>query len=53
MRFRIASKLNKEDVVVQFSALVYAMVEEAETVIGSFNLGADHSKDFDVVVQAE
>ena len=38
IRFRIATKLNQEEPVVQVSSLIYAMGREAENVFQSFNL---------------
>lgn len=49
-RFRIATKLNKEDGEVQVSSLIYAMGPEAENIFKSLTISADDQKKFDVVL---
>ena len=55
-RFRIATKLNKEDGVVQVSSLIYAMGREADKIFSTFNFRAaaegegDPRDDFDTVL---
>ena len=51
-RFRMASKLNKDDGEVQISVLVYAMGREAEHVMKTFEYEEDEENtDFDTVLQ--
>ena len=49
-RYRLATKLNKEDGEVQVSSLIYAMGPEAENIFKSFTLSEDDQKKFDVVL---
>ena len=49
LRFRLATKLHKEDGDVQVSALIYTMGKEAECVYKSFTLEEDGAK-FDVIL---
>ena len=57
MRYRSATKLNKEDGDVQVSTLIYAMGKEADKIFASFTFdfvpgenGRDMSQDFDTVL---
>ena len=50
-RFRLASKLNKEDGEVQVSSLIYSMGPQAEGIFSQFNLNAADSKDYEKVVE--
>ena len=50
LRFRLATKLHKEDGDVQVSALVYTMGREAEHVYKSFTLAEGDEKKFDVIL---
>ncbi|CAL1578766.1 unnamed protein product [Knipowitschia caucasica] len=50
-RFRVATKLNKEDGEVQVSSLIYAMGPEAENIFKAFTFAEDaDKKKFDVVL---
>ena len=50
-RYRIATKLNKDNGAVQVSCLIYAMGSEAENVFKSFVFAADNEKeDYDIVM---
>lgn len=49
-RYRLATKLNKENGEVQVSCLIYAMGPEAENIFKSFALSEDDQKKFDVVL---
>ena len=51
MRFRLATKLTKENGEIQISSLIYAMGMEAENIMKSFDLTAEQSKDFDRVLK--
>ncbi|KAK7105840.1 hypothetical protein V1264_017168 [Littorina saxatilis] len=50
-RFRLASKLNKEDGDVQVSSFIYAMGAQAESIFKQFALTAEQQKSFDIVAQ--
>ncbi|MCG8045737.1 MAG: reverse transcriptase domain-containing protein, partial [Candidatus Thiodiazotropha endolucinida] len=50
-RFRLASKLNKEEGEVQVSSLIYTMGKEAENVFKSFELDAEDSKNYATVLE--
>ena len=50
-RYRIATKLNKEENEIQVSALVYSMGRQAESIFNCFGLNAADQKDFDKVLQ--
>ena len=50
LRFRLATKLHKEDGDVQVSALVYTMGREAEHVYKSFTFAEIDEKKFDVIL---
>ena len=50
VRYRLATKLNKEDGEVQVSCLIYAMGLEAENIFKTFALDADDQKKFDTVL---
>uniref|UniRef100_A0AAV2KQF7 ribonuclease H n=1 Tax=Knipowitschia caucasica TaxID=637954 RepID=A0AAV2KQF7_KNICA len=50
-RFRVATRLNKEDGEVQVSSLIYAMGPEAENIFKAFTFAEDADKEkFDVVL---
>ena len=49
LRFRVASKLNKEDGEIQVSSLIYSMGSDAERVFSQFNLSEEEGKNFDSV----
>ncbi|KAK7106805.1 hypothetical protein V1264_018019 [Littorina saxatilis] len=49
-RYRVASKLMKEDGEIQVSSLIYSMGNEAEKIFSQFNLNAEDSKKYDVVL---
>ena len=51
LRFRLATKLNKENGEIQVSSLIYAMGMEAENMMKSFGLTPDQSKNFDEVTK--
>ena len=51
LRFRLATKLNKENGEIQVSSLIYAMGMEAENIMKSFGLTPDQSKNFDEVIK--
>ena len=50
LRFRLATKLHKEDGDVQVSALIYTMGREAEHVYKSFTLEEGDEAKFDVIL---
>ena len=50
LRFRLATKLHKEEGAVQVSALIYTMGREAEHVYKSFTLADGDDAKFDVIV---
>ena len=50
-RFRVASKLNKEDGEIQVSSLIYSMSSDAERVFSQFNLSEDEGKNYDSVLE--
>ncbi|KAK7093228.1 hypothetical protein V1264_007018 [Littorina saxatilis] len=50
-RYRVASKLMKEDGEIQVSSLIYSMGNEAEKIFSQFNLNAEDSKKYDVVLE--
>lgn len=50
LRFRLATKLHKEDGTVQDSALIYTMGREAEHVYKSFTLAEGDNMKFDVIL---
>lgn len=50
-RFRIATKLNKEDGIIQVSSLLYAMGADADRIFAQFGLNENDSKDYDKVVE--
>ena len=50
LRFRLATKLHKEDSDVQLSSLIYAMGRQAEQVLKSFNLTSAQQAEFDTVI---
>lgn len=50
-RFRIATKLNKENSEVQVNSLLYAMGKDAEAIFGSFTFAeASHANNYETVV---
>ena len=49
-RFRIATKLQKEDEIVQVSSLIYAMGQQAEQIYKSFTFTGDEGDKFDPVI---
>lgn len=52
VRYRTATKLNKEDGDVQVSCLIYAMGSESENIYRSFTFAEDrHRNDFDKVIE--
>ena len=51
LRFRVASKLNKEDGEIQVSSLIYSMGSDAERVFSQFNLSEEEGKNFDTVLE--
>lgn len=51
LRFRLATKLNKENGETQVSSLIYAMGMEAENIMKSFGLTPNESKNFDRVIK--
>ena len=51
LRFRLVTKLDKEDGDLQVSALVYTMGREAEHVYKSFPLAEGDEKKFDVILE--
>ena len=51
VRYRLATKLNKEDGEVQVSSLIYAMGPEAENIFKSFALSEEDQKKFDEVLK--
>ena len=50
-RFRVASKLNKEDGESRVSSLIYSMGSDAERVFSQFNLSEEEGKNFDTVLE--
>ena len=50
LRFRLATKLHKEEGTVQVSALIYTMGREAEHVYKSFTLADGDDAKFDVIL---
>ena len=50
LRFRLATKLHKEEGAVQVSALIYTMGREAEHVYKSFTLADEDDAKFDVIM---
>lgn len=50
LRYRIASKLNKEEQIVQVSSLIYSMGSDAEKILAQFNLSEEDGKKFDIVL---
>ena len=50
-RFRIATKLDKEDENVQVASLIYSMGPEAENLFKSFNLSEDDADKYDTVME--
>lgn len=52
-RYRIATKLNKDDGTVQVSCLIYAMGAEAENIFKSFTFAEDKEKDDIKIVLAK
>ena len=50
MRFRLATKLHKEEGAVKVSALIYTMRREAEHVYKSFTLAEGDNAKFDVIL---
>ena len=51
LRFRVASKLNKEDGEIQVSSLIYSMGSDAERGFSQFNLSEKEGKNFDTVLE--
>ena len=51
LRFRVASKLNKEDGENQVSSLIYNMGSDAERVFSQFNLSEEEGKNFYTVLE--
>ena len=51
LRFRQASKMDKEDGAVQVSSLVYTMGSESERILTSFNLTEEEEKNFNTVLK--
>ena len=49
LRFRVASKLIKEDGEIQVSSLIYSIGYDAERVFSQFNLSEEEGKNFDTV----
>uniref|UniRef100_A0A3B4U8Y0 ribonuclease H n=1 Tax=Seriola dumerili TaxID=41447 RepID=A0A3B4U8Y0_SERDU len=51
-RFRLATKLNKDDEEIQVSSLIYAMGSEAEKIFSSFVFTAeDQKKDYELILK--
>jgi len=50
-RFRLASKLHKEDQEIQVSSLLYAMGSDADKIFTQFGLSADDGKDYKKVLE--
>lgn len=49
-RYRLATKLTKDDGEVQVSTLIYCMGKEAEHILDSFELSADEQKNYNTVL---
>ena len=50
LRYRTATKLDREDGEVQVSTLIYTLGGEAENIFGSFTFFEEEEDDFDVVL---
>ena len=50
-RFRLASKLHKEDQEIQVSSLLYAMGSDADKIFTQFGVSADDGKDYKKVLE--
>ena len=51
LRFRVASKLNKEDGEIRVSSLIYSIGYDAERVFSQFNLSEEESENSDTVLE--